>query len=61
MGKRKHEVRLVVPAKCNAFTRSKKIAMVLAEGLAKLKKLYKSYLELKHQRKNIYRMFPVYH
>ena len=44
MGKRKHEVRLVVPAKYNAFTRSKKIAMVLAEGLAKLKKLYKSYL-----------------
>ena len=48
IGKRKREVELVVPAKYNAFTRKKH------------KKLYKSCLELKHQRKNIYRMFPVY-
>ena len=60
IGKRKCEVGLVVPAKYNAFTRNKKIAMVLDEELAKHKKLYKSCLELKHQRKNIYRMFPVY-
>ena len=60
IGKRKHEVGLAVPAKYSAFTRNKKIAMVLDEELAKCKKLDKSYLELKHQRKNIYRMFPVY-
>ena len=60
IGKRKREVGLAVPAKYNAFTRNKKIAMVLDEELAKRKKLYKSYLELKHQWKNIYRMFPVY-
>ena len=47
--KRKRDVGLVVPAKCNAFTRNKKIAMVLDEELAKRKKLYKSCLELKHQ------------
>ena len=58
--KRKREVGLVVPAKYNAFTRNKKIAVVLDEELAKCKKLYRSCLELKHQRKNIYRMFPVY-
>ena len=51
IGKRKREVGLVVPAKYNAFTRNKKIAMVLDEELAKRKKLYKSCLELKHQRK----------
>ena len=60
IGKRKREVGLVVPAKYNAFTRNKKIAMVLDEKLAERKKLYKSCLELKHQRKNIYKMFPVY-
>ena len=54
------EVGLVVLVKYNAFTRNKKITMVLNEELAKPKKLYKSCLELKHQRKNIYRMFPVY-
>ena len=37
----------------NAFTRNKKIAMVLDEELARRNKLYKSCLELKHQRKNI--------
>ena len=47
IGKRKREVGLVVPAKYNAFTRNKKIAMVLDEELAKRKKLYKSCLELK--------------
>ena len=57
IGKRK-QVEHVVPAKCNAFTSSKKIAMVLDE--AKHKKLYKFCLELKHQRKNIYRMIPLY-
>ena len=60
IGKRKCEVGLVVPAKYNAFTRNKKIAMVLDEELAKRKKLYRSCLELKHQWENIYRMFPVY-
>ena len=60
IGKRKREVGLVVPAKYSAFTRNKKIAMVLDEELAKRKKLCKSCLKLKHQRKNIYRMFPVY-
>ena len=60
IGKRKREVGLAVPAKYNAFTRNKKIAVVLDDELAKRKNLYKSYLELKHQRKNIYRMFPVY-
>ena len=44
----------------NAFTRNKKIAIVSDEELAKRKKLYKSCLQLKHQRKNIYRMLPVY-
>ena len=39
IGKRKREVGLAVPAKCNAFTRNKKIAMVLDEELAKCKKL----------------------
>ena len=38
IGKRKHEVGLVVPTKYNAFTRNKKIAMVLDEELAKPKK-----------------------
>ena len=42
IGKRKREVGLIVPAKYNAFTRNKKIAVVLDEELAKLKKLYKS-------------------
>ena len=60
IAKRKHEVGIVVPAKYNAFTRNKKIAMVLDEELANRKKLYKSCLELKHQWKNIYRMIPVY-
>ena len=46
-GNRKREVGLVVPAKYNAFTKNKKIAMVLDEELAKRKKLYKSRLELK--------------
>ena len=59
IGKRKHEVGLVVQAKCNTFTR-KKDTMVLNEKLARRKKLSKSCLELKHQRKNIYRVFPVY-
>ena len=36
--KRKREVGLVVPAKYNAFTRNKKIAVVLDEELAKCKK-----------------------
>ena len=58
-GKRKHDVGLAVLAKCNTFTR-KKIAMVLSEKLAKRIKLSKSGLELKHKRKNIYRVFPVY-
>ena len=62
IGKRKREVGLVVPVKYNAFTRNKKIALVLVldEEFAKRKKLCKSCLELKHQRKNIYRMFHVY-
>ena len=60
IGKRKPEVGLAVPVKYSAFTRNKKIAMVLDKELAKRKNLYKSCLELKHQRKNIYRMFPVY-
>ena len=60
IGKRKREGALVVPAKYNAVTRNKKIAMVLDEELAKRKNLHKSYLELKHQWKNIYIMFPVY-
>ena len=34
--------------------------MILDEERAKFKKLYKSCLELEHQRKNIYRMFPVH-
>ena len=59
IGKRKGDVGLVVPAKCNGFTRNKKIAMVMDEELAKHKKLYKPCLELKHLQKNIYRMFPV--
>ena len=58
--KRKREVGLVVLAKYNAFTRNKKIAMVLDEELAKRKKLCKSCLELKHQQKKIFRMFSVY-
>ena len=60
IGKRKREVGLVVPAKYNAFTRNKKITMVLDEEFAKRKKLYKYCLELKHQWKNIYRQFPVH-
>ena len=40
IGKRKREVGLAVPAKYHAFTRNKKIAMVLDEKLAKRKKLY---------------------
>ena len=60
IGKRKRDVGLVVPARYNAFTRNKKIAMVLDKERAKRKKVYKSCLEPKHQRKNIYRMFPVY-
>ena len=39
IGKRKREVGLVVPAKYNAFTRNKKIAMVLDEELAKFRNL----------------------
>ena len=57
IGKRKREAGLVVPAKYNAFTRNKKAAMVLDEQLAKRKKLYKSCLELKRQRKNIIECF----
>ena len=44
----------------DALTRNKKIAMVLDEEFTKCKKLYKSCLKLKHQWKNIHRMFPVY-
>ena len=39
IGKRKREVGLVVPTKYNAFTKNKKIAMVLNKELAKHKKL----------------------
>ena len=60
IGKRKLEVGLVVPAKYDPFTRNEQIAMILDEELAKWKKLYKSFLELKHQLKNIYRMLPAY-
>ena len=49
--KTKLEVGLVVPVKCNAFTRNKNVAIVLDEELPKRKRLYKSCLELKHQRK----------
>ena len=60
IGKRKREVGLVVPAKYDALTKNKKISMVLEKELSKRKNMYKSCLELKHQQKKIYRMFPVY-
>ena len=40
--KRKREVGLTVPVKCNAFARNKTIAMVLYEELAECQKLRKS-------------------
>ena len=60
IGKRKRGVGLIIPAKCNAFTRNGKIAMTLDKKLTKHQKLYKSCLELKHQLKNIYGKFPLY-
>ena len=59
-GKRKREVGLVVPAKFNAVTKDKKTTKVLDKELFKRKIRYKSCLELIHQQKNVYRMFPVY-
>ena len=59
-GKRKREVGLVVPAKFNALTKDKKTAKVLDKELFKRKTRYKSCLELIHQPKNVYRMFPIY-
>ena len=59
-GKRKREVGLVVPAKFNALTKDKKTAKVLDKELFKRKTRYKSCLELIHQQKNVYRMFPIY-
>ena len=59
-GKRKREVGLVVPAKFNALTKDKKTAKVLDKELFKKKARYKSCLELIHQQKNVYRMFPIY-
>ena len=59
-GKRKREVELVVLAKFNALTKDKKSAKVLDKELFKRKTRYKSCLELIHQQKNVYRMFPIY-
>ena len=59
-GKRKREVGLVVPAKFNALTKDKKTAKVLDKELFKRKTRYKSCLELIHQQKNVYCMFPFY-
>ena len=57
-GKRKREVGLVVPAQFNGLTKEKKVAMVLDAEISKRKKRYESFLELKHQVKRNYRMFP---
>ena len=57
------EVGLVVPTKFNALTKdkkNKKTAKVLDKELLKRKTRYKSCLELIHQQKNVYRMFPIY-
>ena len=59
-GKRKREVGSVVPAKFNALTKDKKTAKVLDKELFKRKTRYKFCLELIHQQKNVYRMFPIY-
>ena len=59
-GKRKREVGLVVRAKFNALTKDKKTARVLDKELFKMKTRYKSCLELMHQQKNVYLMFPIY-
>ena len=59
-GKRKREVRFVVPAKFNDLTKDKKTAKVLDKELFKRKARYKSCLELIHQQKNVYCMFPIY-
>ena len=58
--KRKREVGLVVPAKFNALTKDKKTAKVLNKELFKRKTRYEPCLELIHQQKNMYRMFPFY-
>ena len=59
-GKRKREVGLVVPAKFNALTKDKKKAKLLDKELFKRKTRYKSSLQLIHQQKNVYLMFPIY-
>ena len=59
-GKCKREVGLVVPAKFSALTKDKKTAKVLDKELFKRKTRYKCCLELIHQQKNVYRMFPIY-
>ena len=56
-GKRKREVGLVVPAKYACFTRCKRTAKVLDEEIAKMKENFVT-LELWHQKKKNYRMFP---
>ena len=58
--KRKREVGSVLPVKFNALTKDKKTAKVLDKELLKRKTRYKSCLELIHQQKNVYRMFPIY-
>ena len=60
IGKRKREVGLVVPPNTMLLQGTKRYQWYWMRNLLSAKKLYKSCLELKHQRKNIYRMFPVY-
>ena len=59
-GKCKREVGLVASAKFNALTKDKKTAKVLDKELFKRKTRYKPCLELINQKKNVYRMFPIY-
>lgn len=58
MSKRKREIGLVVPGKFDCFTKSKRISCVLDEQLHQRKDTYKT-LELIHQKKSLYRKFPV--
>ena len=59
IGKRKHEIGLVVPAQYDCYTKIKRISVVLDKDLRKRKEKY-STLELFHQNKNYYRKFPVF-
>ena len=59
LGKRKREIGLVVPVKYDCFTSDKRISSVLDEELKKRKIKYQT-LEVHHQKKKVYRTFPVF-